>query len=301
MSSLALVTIIQVSLLGAQESGFDRAYQQSVATGRPLVVLIGADWCPACQRMKNSTLPQAARAGGLSKVVFTYVDLDRQRELASRLSRTKSIPQLIRFDQTQSGWKGQLLVGAKSRQEVQAFINAGLGHTNESGKRTTSSNNAQEDDYTRAYNRSLVTGYPLIVLLGARWCPACQKMKKSVLPQVAEAGGLNNAEFVYVDFDRQPDLAARLSRGKSIPQLIRLEKTQAGWNSRVLVGAKNPREVHTFVNADSPAAADQRSPADSARDKVVSPNQSDWTGIFSAMNPFPVKRAQGGNGHTLPK
>jgi len=255
MSSLALATIIHVSLLGTQEGDFHRAYQQSTATGRPLVVLIGADWCPACQRMKTSTLPQVAKAGGLSNVVFTYVDIDRQRELAARLSRTKSIPQLIRFDQAPSGWKGQLLVGAKSPQEVQTFINAGLGHANRRGKLGSSSDNAQKDDYTHAYHNSLATGRPLVVFLGARWCPACQKMKTSILPQVAEDGGLNNVEFAYVDFDRQPDLAARLKRGKSIPQLIRLEKTQAGWSSRVLLGAKSPREVHSFVNAGLSAAA----------------------------------------------
>ncbi len=123
MYSLALAAIVGVSFLGAPESGFDRALKQSVSTGRPLVVLIGADWCPSCQVMKNSTMPQVAKEGGLDNVVFTYVDADHQRRLVNRLSRVRSIPQLIRFDHTPSGWQGRLLVGAQSPKDVYKFVN----------------------------------------------------------------------------------------------------------------------------------------------------------------------------------
>ena len=123
MYSLALAAIVGVSFLGASESGFDHALKQSVSTNRPLVVLIGADWCPSCQVMKNSTIPQVAKEGGLENVVFTYVDADQQRRLVSRLSRVRSIPQLIRFDRTPSGWQGRLLVGAQTPQDVYKFVN----------------------------------------------------------------------------------------------------------------------------------------------------------------------------------
>ena len=126
MTSITLVAFVQVSLLGAGQQDFDQARQQSLTTRRPLVVLLGARWCPACQKMKNTILPQVARTGGLNKVVFTYVDFDQQQTLASRLGRGKSIPQLIRFDQTPAGWDGKYLVGARSPGEVYEFINAGL-------------------------------------------------------------------------------------------------------------------------------------------------------------------------------
>jgi hypothetical protein len=86
-------------------------------------------------------------------------------------------------------------------------------------------------------------------------------MRNAILPQVAKAGGLDGVEFAYVDFDRQPQLAAQLSQSKSIPQLIRLQKTRLGWDSRVLVGAKAPREVHAFVNTGLASAAGQRDAA----------------------------------------
>ena len=126
MTNILLVALVQVSALGADQQGFDQAYQRSLTTGRPLVVLVGAGWCRACRKMKNSILPQVAEVGGLNKVVFTYVDFDQQRQLASRLSRGTSIPQLIRFDRAPAGWKSKRLVGARSPRQVHDFINAGL-------------------------------------------------------------------------------------------------------------------------------------------------------------------------------
>jgi thiol-disulfide isomerase/thioredoxin len=144
VTNIILLALMQVSALAADEQGFDQAYQQSLKTGRPLVVLIGATWCPACQKMKNSILPRVAGVGGLNKVVFTYVDFDQQEQLASRLSRAKSIPQLIRFDRTASGWKSKCLVGAKSPREVYDFINAGL--SDEDNVREVSATNQRKDD-----------------------------------------------------------------------------------------------------------------------------------------------------------
>jgi len=137
MTSIALVAFLHVSLLVAGQQDFDRAYQQSLQTGRPLVVLVGAAWCPACQKMRNSILPRVAETGGLSRVVFSYVDFDQQRQLASRLSRGQSIPQLIRFDQTPDGRKSSRLVGARSPREVYDFLNAGLIDESKASKVST--------------------------------------------------------------------------------------------------------------------------------------------------------------------
>jgi len=104
------------------------------------------------------------------------------------------------------------------------------------------------NDYTNAYKQALSSGRPLVVLLGAKWCPGCVQMKNSIMPQVAKAGGLVNVEFAYVDMDRQPKLAARLTRGGAIPQLIRYEKTKKGWRRGLLIGAHSPKRVTSFVD-----------------------------------------------------
>ncbi|MBN1912242.1 MAG: thioredoxin family protein [Pirellulales bacterium] len=137
MTNIVFLTLIQISALGGKQGTFEQAYQQSVTSGRPLVVLIGAGWCPGCQTMKNSILPQVKEAGGLDRVVFFYVDFDRQRQLAVRLRRATSIPQLIRFDRTTGGWKTKCMVGAKSPHEVYQFINAGLANKTKISKVST--------------------------------------------------------------------------------------------------------------------------------------------------------------------
>jgi thiol-disulfide isomerase/thioredoxin len=126
MTNLVLIALMQVSALGANQGNFDQAYQLSLQTNRPLVVLIGAVWCPACQKMKNSVLPQVAEAGGMNQVIFVYLDFDKHKALASQLSRGKPIPQLIRFERSQAGWKGKRLTGAKSPREVYNFIKSGV-------------------------------------------------------------------------------------------------------------------------------------------------------------------------------
>ena len=130
MTSLLLATVVQASVVAAepkpakkpQPQGFEAAMERSAKSDRPLVVLLGADWCPACRVMKNSTLPKVAKAGGLKDVEFVDVDVDRQRRLAGKLARGGSIPQLIRLEKTDKGWKAQHLVGARSTKEVTAFV-----------------------------------------------------------------------------------------------------------------------------------------------------------------------------------
>ncbi len=142
MINLTLAAIVQLSVMAAPQqdvyAAYRQAYGRSVSTERPLVVLIGAKGCPACQRMKKSILPQVAKAGGLDRVEFTYIDLDRQRDLASRLACGKSIPQLVCFTKLAAGGKKACLVGTKDSRQVHYFINAGLAHdTNSNGLSAT--------------------------------------------------------------------------------------------------------------------------------------------------------------------
>jgi thiol-disulfide isomerase/thioredoxin len=125
MTTIALSVILQVSITTTPGQSYSEAFVQSFQTGRPLVVLLGADWCPACLKMKDSIVPEVTRAGGLDGVSFAYVDVDRQPHLASILSRGSAIPQLIRFEQRGSDWESQLLTGAHSTRKVTAFIQGG--------------------------------------------------------------------------------------------------------------------------------------------------------------------------------
>ena len=125
MSTL-VSALLQVSLLTTSVNSYDQAYKATNETGRPLVVLVGADWCPGCQTMKGSVIPQLERRGSLKSVSFATVNTDYQKKLAGRLMQGSSIPQLIMFVKTDGGWQRKQIVGARSVPEIEAFINQGV-------------------------------------------------------------------------------------------------------------------------------------------------------------------------------
>ncbi|MEX2139872.1 MAG: thioredoxin family protein [Pirellulales bacterium] len=114
--------LMQLSLLSTSVNTYDQAYKMTNETGRPLVVLVGADWCPGCQTMKRSVIPQLESRGSLKSVAFATVNSDQQQKLAGRLMQGSSIPQLIMFVKTDAGWQRKQIVGARSVPEIEAFL-----------------------------------------------------------------------------------------------------------------------------------------------------------------------------------
>lgn len=136
MFSLTVAAVLQASLISAAPQTYSEAFHVNAETGRPLVVLVGADWCPACRTMKTSTMPSVARSGLLDKVAFAVVDTDREGDLARKLMSGGSIPQLIMYHQTPEGWKREMLLGGQSPSQVESFIRRGLdAPTNAIGSR----------------------------------------------------------------------------------------------------------------------------------------------------------------------
>jgi thioredoxin-like negative regulator of GroEL len=125
MTSLTLSVILQASIVAAAP-GYEQAYHQSTESGKPLVVLVGADWCPACQTMKTSIMPALQRRGALKDVAFAVVNTDHQSSLANRLMTGGSIPQLILYHKTDKGWKRKQITGATSESAVMSFINSAV-------------------------------------------------------------------------------------------------------------------------------------------------------------------------------
>lgn len=89
-------------------SDWDKAVQQSRATGKPALVLFTADWCPACREFESNALTDSSVQSYLkSNFTLVVVDLsnrsgannDRARE-----ANVRAIPTLIlyRHDGTES-------------------------------------------------------------------------------------------------------------------------------------------------------------------------------------------------------
>ena len=126
MSSLTLVAVLQAAMLAGATNNYADAHKITTETGKPMVVLVGAKWCPACCSMKENVMPQVVRKGLFGRCVFTMVDVDKQEKLGQDLTRGGPIPQLIMFRKTSKGWLRKRLVGGQSVPSVVKFIDDGI-------------------------------------------------------------------------------------------------------------------------------------------------------------------------------
>ena len=122
MIHLTMNMLLSAVALSAGSQDYATAFKHTEETGKPLVVLIGADWCPGCRTMKQSTMPQIEKGGSLKNVAFAYVNTDQDSALAGKLMKGGSIPQLIMFRRTRRGWVRKQLNGAQGVNETQSFV-----------------------------------------------------------------------------------------------------------------------------------------------------------------------------------
>lgn len=66
-----------------------------LGSGKPVVVKLGADWCPPCRAMKPIIKELAKEQAG--KVIFLDLDIEQQRDLARRF-KISLIPTIIFYD-----------------------------------------------------------------------------------------------------------------------------------------------------------------------------------------------------------
>lgn len=119
---LSAALILQLALLTTGADTYAEAHRATTEKGYPLVVMVGATWCPACQQMKNDVIPEVKRQGILQKVAFAEVDLDEESELGAELTSGGPIPQLVMYRKTPLGWRFARLIGHKDVRTVEKFI-----------------------------------------------------------------------------------------------------------------------------------------------------------------------------------
>lgn len=120
-ASAGFIVTFALATSGAQP--YHVAYQSAEAQSQPLLVLVGADWCPGCRTMKSSVMPRLARSGKLSRVSYATINTDAESELAGQLMRGGMIPQLIVFSRKADGqWYREQLTGTAGESQVQALI-----------------------------------------------------------------------------------------------------------------------------------------------------------------------------------
>jgi thiol-disulfide isomerase/thioredoxin len=134
------------------------------------------------------------------------------------------------------------------------------------------------DVYQEAYSKAEKDGKPLLVLVGAEWCPGCRIMKDDVIPKLETDGGLEDVVFTTVNTDEKPTLSRRLLRGTAIPQLVMYARTSKGWRRTELTGVQDPGRIRQFIRRGiveaSEAPADKRPSAPAPVDRPTAPDAS---------------------------
>jgi thiol:disulfide interchange protein len=128
MGSWVLALMVAVTGNGGDtESSYAKAYHRAQEESKPLVVLVGADWCHACRIMKADTIDPMKKEGLLEDVVFTHVDRDADPELAEKLmGSATTLPQLVVYTKGDTGWKRTAVGGVQSRGRVRDVIRKAL-------------------------------------------------------------------------------------------------------------------------------------------------------------------------------
>lgn len=115
-------------------------------------------------------------------------------------------------------------------------------------------------DYKSAYAKAQQGDKPLLVLVTATWCPPCQSMKATTIPQLLSKDAFKDFHYATVDLDDEADLAQKLIGNRGVPQLIVFEKIEGKWLKRYMAGYQSVTGVEKFIlNAPVVRTADASS------------------------------------------
>ena len=128
MQVLTLVSaLVLLSGTAPETHNYAEAYRKSQVEGKPLMVIVSAQWCPACHTLKDTTIRDLEASGQLTEVNVAVVDRDAEPELAKQLMREEKIPQIIVFSKANSGrWERSQLIGYQPQGPVRSLIRSAI-------------------------------------------------------------------------------------------------------------------------------------------------------------------------------
>jgi thioredoxin-like negative regulator of GroEL len=124
---LGLLLLSVTHATTSEKLTYEDAYAKAAKEEKVLLVVVGADWCAACKTLKSGTIEPMQKAGKLECVVLAQVDKDLQPELAKQMMNGTSLPQLVAFRRSDSGWKRFSLSGIQSESRVEELIRTAVG------------------------------------------------------------------------------------------------------------------------------------------------------------------------------
>lgn len=95
----------------------DNSLKDALGSGLPVIVKLGADWCPPCQQMKPILKELAQELRG--KVIVLDLDINDHRDLAAKL-KIRYIPTTIFYDK--NGRDKLVKTGFMDKQEILRIV-----------------------------------------------------------------------------------------------------------------------------------------------------------------------------------
>ena len=123
------LAIVLASVTSEQQlqQDYSEAYEHSVKEKKPLLVVVGAPWCPACNVLKETTIKSMAKTGELDDVSIALIDRDEDPELSKQLTEgEKMLPQIILYSQDKGRWQRRRLLGFQPKQPIRSLIRRAL-------------------------------------------------------------------------------------------------------------------------------------------------------------------------------
>ncbi len=122
MIHLTMNLLLQAAAVTAGAHDYATAYRETNESGRPLVVLIGADWCPGCRTMKYTSLPELEKSGGLSKVTVAYVNVDEETPVGQQVDEGKLYSPIDRVPQDGNRLEADASHRRRAPSEIQSLL-----------------------------------------------------------------------------------------------------------------------------------------------------------------------------------
>lgn len=126
-----LLAVLLSNVSGEQylQQNYNEAYKESLKEQKPLMVVIGAPWCHACNVLKETTIRPLADSGELDHVSLAVINPDEDPELVEKLTEGDQIlPQIIVYSHDNGRWKRQKLLGYQPKQPVRNLVRKALGN-----------------------------------------------------------------------------------------------------------------------------------------------------------------------------
>lgn len=124
---LGLLLLSVTHAASSEKLSYEDAYAKAQKEEKVLLVVVGADWCSACKTLKSATIEPMQKSGKLETVILAQVDKDLQPELAKQMMSGSTLPQLVAFKHSESGWKRFSLSGIQTEGRVEELIKVATG------------------------------------------------------------------------------------------------------------------------------------------------------------------------------